>query len=222
MSDDYYITLGISRNANLNKIKGAYHQKVKQYHPDTSYSKETSKQFMEIKEAYDTLSNEKKRKAYDEELSRQGSSIPANTPIHDVDETIRRKRSIFERYDDFFDDTDDFFGGFVHGFFERGLGRDKDLYIEVLLTPREAFEGCLIPLTVPVMERCPQCNGIGYWEYFYCPDCLGRGRIEAKREFSLATPPHVRSGTEVRVSLEDIGLKNHYLNVAVRTEKRHF
>ena len=67
MSDDYYITLGISRNANLNKIKGAYHQKVKQYHPDTSYSKETSKQFMEIKEAYDTLSNEKKRKAYDED-----------------------------------------------------------------------------------------------------------------------------------------------------------
>jgi molecular chaperone DnaJ len=219
MAENYYVILGLSRGASLNKIRGAYHQKIKQYHPDTSHTSDTTKRFLEIKEAYDTLSDEKKRRAYDDELSRQGSSIPTRIPIHDVDEIIQRRRSSMDRHQEFFSETDDFFGGFVPGLFERGFGSFKDLYIEVLLSQREASEGCLVPLTVPIVERCPQCNGSGYWEYFYCPDCLGHGRVESKREFSLAIPPHVSDGTEARVSLEDIGLKSCYLNVVIRTER---
>jgi DnaJ-class molecular chaperone len=45
--------------------------------------------------------------------------------------------------------------------------------------------------------------------------CSGYGRIRSEREFSLSIPPNVKHGTEVRLSMEDIGLKDAYLNVVV-------
>ena len=53
---DYYIILGVSRGADLEKIKKAYRRGVKNYHPDTTQSAEGSERFLKIKEAYDTLS----------------------------------------------------------------------------------------------------------------------------------------------------------------------
>ena len=53
------------------------------------------------------------------------------------------------------------------------------------------------------------------WEDFFCPVCYGYGRIQAKREFSLSIPPHIQHGTEITLSLDDIGLQDIYLNVTV-------
>ena len=66
MPRDYYIILGVSKNAELNKIKRAYREAVKRYHPDLAHPGEDTEKFMEIKEAYDTLGNGAKRKKYDE------------------------------------------------------------------------------------------------------------------------------------------------------------
>jgi hypothetical protein len=82
--------------------------------------------------------------------------------------------------------------------------------------PKKPSKAVSYPSPFAIIERCPQCRGAEYWEYFYCPDYLGYGRVESKREFSLAIPPHVRDGTEAQVSPEDIGLKNSFLNVAIR------
>jgi len=73
MPRDYYIILGVSRNAELNKIKRAYRKAIKRFHPDLTRSGEDTEKFMEIKEAYDTLGNEEKRRKYDETLVRQRS-----------------------------------------------------------------------------------------------------------------------------------------------------
>jgi DnaJ-class molecular chaperone len=53
------------------------------------------------------------------------------------------------------------------------------------------------------------------WEGFFCPVCFGHGRVQSEREFSLSVPPNVKNGTEIRLSMEDIGLSNVYLNVRV-------
>ena len=45
--------------------------------------------------------------------------------------------------------------------------------------------------------------------------CKGYGRVHSEREFSLSMPPNVTHGTEIRLSLKDIGLKDVYLNVVV-------
>jgi DnaJ-class molecular chaperone len=216
MVKDYYIVLGVSRGSDLKKIKDAYRTIVKRYHPDLSQNTETTENFLEVKKAYETLGDEEKRKQYDEELAGEGSELR----IRRVPEIVREKRSRFEGIESIYSRTDDFFSGFLPGFFdvEKKRVREKDLYFEAILTPGEAAEGGLFPVTVPVLEICPRCRTSGMWENFFCPVCRGYGRVQREREFSLSIPPGVRHGTEITLSLEDIGLKDTYLNILVSIE----
>ena len=213
MSKNYYIVLGISKGADLKKIKRAYRTVAKKYHPDITRTKESAERFMEIREAYETLSDEAKRKRYDKELEKQGSALR----ISKVSEIIASRRSLFDEMDALFSRADDFFSGFLPGFFDRDRGRirGKNLYFEAILSPKEAIEGGLFPLTVPVVEPCPRCGKTGFWEDFFCPVCSGYGRVQSEREFSLSIPPRVKHGTKIRLSMEDIGLRDVYLNVMV-------
>ena len=54
MTKDYYFVLGISRGADLQKIKRAYRTIAKKYHPDISHSRDGSERFREVREAYQT------------------------------------------------------------------------------------------------------------------------------------------------------------------------
>jgi len=211
MPRDYYIVLGINRGADAQKIKKAYRTVAKKYHPDLAHSPESRDRFLEVKEAYEILGNEKKRKRYDEELEKQGSLLR----ITKVPDIIERRASIFDEMDAFRSSVDDFFSGFLPGFFDHERGMGKDLYFEIILTPREALRGGLFPVTIPVIESCPTCQKTGFWENFFCPVCSGYGRVQSERGFSVSIPPLVKHGTEIRLSLEDIGLKDTYVNIAV-------
>jgi len=211
---NYYVVLGISKGANLDKIKRAYRTVVKKHHPDITQSEESKKRFLEIREAYETLSDETKRKQYDDELERQGSSLR----IREVPDIINTRTSRMNEMEKTFSSAvDEFFEGFVPGFFDTGSrrSRGKDLYFEAILSSREAAEGGLYPITISVLEPCPRCGKSGFWDNFFCPVCHGYGRIHSEREFSLSIPPNVTQGTKITLSLEDIGLKNTNLNVVV-------
>jgi len=66
MAKDYYQSLGISKNASQDEIKKAYRKLAVKYHPDKNPGdKEAEKKFKEITEAYEVLSDEKKRSNYD-------------------------------------------------------------------------------------------------------------------------------------------------------------
>ena len=209
MPKDYYIVLGITPSADAKKIKKAYRTVAKKYHPDVSHSSESAERFQEIREAYETLSDEGARRKYDKELAKEGSSLR----ITKVPETIERRRAVFDEMGSVFSHVDDFFEGFLPGFYDRERRMEKDLYLEALLTPGEASRGGLFPITVPVIEPCTRCSTRGIWEAFFCPVCAGYGRIRSEREFSLSIPPNVKHGSEIRLSMEDIGLRNAYLNV---------
>ena len=218
MRKDYYVVLGISKTADLNKIKKAYRAIVKDYHPDTGHDTGNSEKFKEATEAYETLADEEKRRKYDRELNRQGMK-----PVLAPETNVMRDRSLYIEIENDFSGLsfmDDFFGGFVHGFFDHeGKTRklEKDLYLEVVLSPEEALTGGMIPMSVPVAELCQQCARLGKWERFFCNACFGKGTIESRRHFSLAFPPHTADGSQIRISLEDIGLKdtNLYLTVTI-------
>jgi DnaJ-class molecular chaperone len=213
MPEDYYIVLGVSRGADIDKIKKAYRRVAKKYHPDVARSRESAEKFREVRAAYETLADEERRRRYDEELAQRGSEIR----ISRVPEIIERRRSPLQDMERFFSRADEFFEGFLPGFFdiEKGRIRHKDLYFEAILSPREAVEGGLFPITVPVIEPCPRCGRTGFWEEFFCPVCSGYGRVQSEREFSLSIPPHVRHGTEIRLSMEDIGMRDTHLHVRV-------
>lgn len=212
MPKDYYVILGISRGANLTQIKHAYRKIAKQSHPDLSRTP-SADEFLEIKEAYETLADAEKRRKYDADL------IKTHVPIHitQYPEMVIQRRSVFDETDQFESVLDDFFEGFVPGFFEKERFRSpkKELYYEIILTPREARDGGLFPLKVPVMEACPRCMKSGIWEDFFCPVCFGNGRIQSEREFSINIPANVQNGVQQRIPLGDIGLKDSFLNITV-------
>ncbi len=214
MSKDYYLVLGVSRGADLNKIKKAYRTIAKRHHPDVSDKEESMTRFLEVKEAYDTLSDQDRKYKYDEKLKTH--TVPYR--VNRVPEEMRERVSGYrKRGSDFYTGTDDFFEGFIPGFYDSDKGslQEKDLYYEAILTPDEAAAGGLYPVTVPVMAKCPVCSKSGLWEGLFCPLCNGLGRISAERKFALGVPPNISSGTEISLSLEGIGLKGMYLHIMV-------
>jgi DnaJ-class molecular chaperone len=67
MNDDYYAALGVGRGATQDEIQKAYRKLAKKYHPDMNPDdKAAQKKFKEVQHAYDVLSDEKKRKMYDQ------------------------------------------------------------------------------------------------------------------------------------------------------------
>ena len=64
---DYYETLGVNKSADKEAIKKAYRKLAKKYHPDTNAGNPHAEEmFKDVTEAYNVLSDEKKRKLYDE------------------------------------------------------------------------------------------------------------------------------------------------------------
>ena len=113
MAKDSFIVLGVSREADVNKIKKVYRRIAKQYHPDISHSKVGAEKLIEVLEAYETHTDEARRKAYDAVLESQGSSLR----ISRVSEVIRKRTSIYDDLDAFSSLVDEFFEGFLPGFF---------------------------------------------------------------------------------------------------------
>lgn len=74
---DYYSTLGVNQDATKHEIHKAFRQLAKKYHPDKNKDKGAQDEFIKIFKAYETLSDEKKRKEYDD--IRKGSSQNQNT-----------------------------------------------------------------------------------------------------------------------------------------------
>ena len=215
MPKDYYVVLGISKGANLNQIKRAYRKVVKQHHPDLTQAV-SSDEFRKAREAYETLIDENKRKSYDATLSQPQTTSrkpQAQTVIH-------KKRPVFNEMDHLRSFADEFFEGFLPGFYtkERGRGPDKDLYYEVVLSRQEAQQGGLFPIKVPIIEPCPRCGHSEIWDQFFCPKCTGHGYVNTHREFSLSIPPHTTHGTQQCISMEDIGLKGVNLNIFVTVD----
>jgi len=209
MPKDYYITLGVERGASANSIKKAYRRVVKQLHPDVTHSSTTAPQFLTAQKAYETLMDEKKRRQYDDTLTRRPTADPF----------VSRKRagtrsgaaSLQCR-----SEMEAFFGGIPPDPFGRvSAGGGRDLYCEVVLTPEEAFRGGLFPLRIPVYEACAACGGVGHQHVFFCPTCRGAGHILAERSVSLCIPPRTRTGTRATISMEDVGLRGVALTIQI-------
>lgn len=91
---NYYQLLNLNRNASIVEIKRAYFKQAHLYHPDVNKEKDAEKKFIEIKKAYETLSNEEKRKEYDYYLDCQ--KLSENFIIFDEKEELHTKQFGFD------------------------------------------------------------------------------------------------------------------------------
>mgnify|MGYP002716020422 CR=1 FL=1 len=101
---DYYEILGVKKDATKQEIHRAFRQLAKKYHPDKNKEKGASEEFMKIFKAYETLSDEKKRKDYDEQSKRQTHSMngwhttSAGMGDFDINEFFKQYEDQFMRH----------------------------------------------------------------------------------------------------------------------------
>lgn len=91
MGKDYYAVLGIQKDASEEDIKKAYRKQALRYHPDKNKSPGAEDKFKEIAEAYDVLSDPKKKDIYDR-FGEEGKFRRSVSPCHEGEEAGREVR----------------------------------------------------------------------------------------------------------------------------------
>ena len=182
---DYYELLGVSRRAPVKEIRQSYRKLARKYHPDLNPNDKSSEEkFKQIQEAYDVLSDPKKRQMYDQfgfySENYSGGPPPGSVPQGEV-------HSDFGGFD---------FGGSggasfrdIFSQFMRGVGterqatqpqRGSDLEYQVDITFGEAVHGVVKKLSYARLDTCSDCRGtgaIGASSAQPCPACGGHGQI---------------------------------------------
>lgn len=184
---DYYEVLGVARNSSKEDIKKAYRKLAIQFHPDKNKGdKGAEEKFKEATEAYEVLSDDQKRAAYDQfgkaGVSGQGGpgfGYKAYTDFSDI-------------FGDIGDIFSEFFGaqGFQGGRGRGGSRRGSDLRYNVEITLEDAAQGKDLKIEIPRQETCDECSGSGAkkgTQATVCPLCQGAGQVRRTQGFFSVT-----------------------------------
>ena len=180
---DFYEVLGVEKGANDDELKKAYRKKAKLYHPDLHPGDaEAEKNFKEINEAYEVLSDKDKRARYDQfghagVDPNFGAGGGGGNPFGGG----------FGGFD--FGDLGDIFGSMFGGGFGGGANpnaprRGSDTETSVTISFEEAAKGCKKKIKVTRIEKCEDCSGSGAEKGTSaqtCSVCRGTGRISVSQ-----------------------------------------
>lgn len=173
---DYYEVLEVDRNASKEELKRAYRRMARKYHPDVNKDDGADERFKEINEAYEVLSNDSSRTAYD----RFGHA------------GVQGGRAGFDDFSGFGNVADifeEFFGGF--GSRRRaGPRKGADLRHDLTISFEEAVFGVDKEIEVRRPEICPNCHGTGAERGttpIRCDNCNGTGEVRQMRQSFLGS-----------------------------------
>lgn len=182
---DYYEVLGVSKDASEAEIKSAFRKLAKKYHPDVSKEPDAAEKFKEAQEAYAVLSDETKRRQYDQfgHAAFSGGASGSGAGYGG-----------FSGFD--FGDIDlgDIFDGMFGGGFSSGFGsfggrrgstrkqKGPDRVIQIDLDFEEAAFGCKKTINLTLNEKCDDCNGEGGHGSKTCDKCHGSGTITGQQQ----------------------------------------
>lgn len=228
---DYYEILGVDRGVSDKDLKKAYRRVAMKYHPDRNPDDHAAEEkFKEANEAYEVLSDDQKRAAYDQ-YGHAG-----------VDQAAGGGGGAgYNNFSDIFGDVfGDIFGGGGRGG-RGGPARGSDLRYTLDLELEDAVRGTTVKIKVPTLVACSTCNGAGgkngsvpktcttcgghgqvrMQQGFFavqqtcpnchgsgkvisdpCTDCHGHGRVEETKTLSVKVPPGVDTGDRIRLAGE--------------------
>jgi molecular chaperone DnaJ len=195
MSEDYYRILSVAKNASAGEIKKAYRKLAMQYHPDRNPDdQEAEEKFKACTEAYEVLSDERKRQIYDtyghEGIKSSGYRGPGSA------------EDIFSSFGDIFGDLFGF-GGATRGRTRRdGPQPGNDLRYDVEISFMEAVHGVSKEVQLTRRDTCWTCEGSGSrpgHRKETCPACHGRGQVIRSQGFfqMSSTCPQCRGEGEI-------------------------
>ena len=201
MPEDYYKILGVSKTATREEIKKAYRKLARKWHPDINPgNSEAENKFKAISSAYKCLSDDEKRKLYDEfgeeglqsgfdaEQARQYRQWSSHEgPYQDAGS---RDFGRYQSYEDVFGDLFGFHD--QRGYDTRTSGRDVEYDITIDLV--SALKGFETSLTIQKNKPCGTCKGSGQnpnADFKECATCKGAGRLKIAKgpiDFTQACP----------------------------------
>lgn len=169
MANDYYATLGVGRNASADEVKKAYRRLARELHPDVNPDPETQEKFKEITQAYEVLSDPKKREMYDLGADPfapgggggAGGFGGAGFPFSDI--------------------MDAFFGTSASRGPRSRARRGRNATLRVELDLSETAFGTTRELTVDTAVACSACEATGCapgTRPETCDTCHGRGEVQ--------------------------------------------
>ena len=211
LEKDFYSVLGVSKSASADEIKKAYRKMARELHPDRNPgNQDAEEKFKAASEAYDVLSDDRKRKEYDEMRSlfgsgafRRGARTGAGAGFDPSDlfggfsgagasgGGGGDRRFGGAGFSDIFSSI--FSGGGAGpGARRSGPQRGRDVEAEVTLDFVHAVQGTTLPLTLRSPGVCDTCHGNGARPGTVprtCPQCSGTGLISRNQgSFSFSEP----------------------------------
>lgn len=232
MARDYYAVLGVRRDANADEIKKAYRRLARELHPDVNPDPETQERFKEITQAYEVLSDPKKREMFDLGAdpfasggAGAGAGFGAGFPFSDIMDAFfgtastrgprsraRRGRNATLRVELDLSET--------------AFGTTRELSIDTAIICSSCTGSGTAPGTHPescdmchgrgevqqvtrsflgqvmTSRPCPQCGGFGSVIRTPCPECSGDGRVRTRRTIKVRIPAGVEHGTHIQLAGE--------------------
>lgn len=232
MARDYYAVLGVRRDAGADEIKKAYRRLARELHPDVNPDPETQERFKEITQAYEVLSDPKKREMFDLGAdpfasggAGAGAGFGAGFPFSDIMDAFfgttstrgprsraRRGRNATLRVELALSET--------------AFGTTRELAIDTAVVCTSCTGSGTAPGTHPescdmchgrgevqqvtrsflgqvmTARPCPQCGGFGSVIRTPCPECSGEGRVRTRRTIKVRIPAGVEHGTHIQLAGE--------------------
>jgi len=188
---DYYEVLGVDKGASADEIKKSYRKLAMKYHPDRNPGdKEAEEKFKEANEAYEVLSDENKRKTYDQfgHAGMEGGFGGAGGGFSGFGGGSGGFEDIFSDIFSSFGGSGGFggFGGFGGGGGRpQGPSRGSDMRINISLTFKEAVFGTTKKIKIKRKDACPTCGGSGAKagsDVKTCDKCGGSGQVTMRRQ----------------------------------------
>ena len=183
---DYYEVLGVSKSATDAEIKSAFRKLAKKYHPDINKEADAEAKFKEVQEAYAVLSDENKRRQYDQfgHAAFQGANGASGAGFGGFD------------FNGFDVDLDDILGSMFGGGFGFSGGGNKrrntktrgdDVLYHMNLSFEEAVYGCEKDIKIDTTVACSDCDGKGGHDEMTCDVCHGSGTITSEQRTILGS-----------------------------------
>ncbi|MDX8386876.1 MAG: molecular chaperone DnaJ [Gallionella sp.] len=175
---DYYEVLGVNRDASDDELKKAYRKLAMKHHPDRNPDNPKAEEhFKEAKEAYEALSDNQKRTAYDQHghAAFEAGGMGGGSPF-----------GAGGQGSDFSDIFGDIFGGARGGSGRSNVHRGADLRYNLEVTLEQAARGTETKIRIPTMAECKTCDGSGAkpgTSPTSCTTCGGHGQVRMQQGF---------------------------------------